>query len=208
MVGAAGPPRSAAPSLATRGALNARGAGALPAARGEEAPPRPAVGPLKLRVRVPEAALHVMGRLPRQRLGSHAGAACRAEEQAEKSRGQAHARSVPGRARADQTRGPTRASRSSRRRSGRSRCEAAPERPHARRSRVRGVRGHVSAPQTKVRPSDNLTRYVARRPRAPEAGAAFFSVLPLAPGIWSRPSSRRRLRSVFRLIPSRRAALS
>src|SRR4029453_7486899 len=40
-------------------------------------------------------------------------------------------------------------------------------RPHARRSLVRGVRGHVWAPQTKVRRSDNLARYVARRPRAP-----------------------------------------
>src|SRR6185503_7870514 len=39
--------------------------------------------------------------------------------------------------------------------------------PHARRTLVREVRGHVWAPQTKVRPSDNLARYVARRPRAP-----------------------------------------
>src|SRR6185295_5779450 len=51
-------------------------------------------------------------------------------------------------------------------------------RPHARRSRVRGVRGHVWAPRTKVRPSDNLARYVARRPRAPYLRRwAFFSIL-------------------------------
>ena len=38
---------------------------------------------------------------------------------------------------------------------------------HARRTRVRGVRGHVWAPQTKVRRPDCLARYVARRSRAP-----------------------------------------
>src|SRR4026207_1096816 len=38
---------------------------------------------------------------------------------------------------------------------------------HARRSRVGGVRGHVWAPQTKVRQPDRLARYVARQPRAP-----------------------------------------
>jgi hypothetical protein len=40
-------------------------------------------------------------------------------------------------------------------------------RPHARRTRVRGVRGHVWAPQTKVRRPDRLARYEARRSRAP-----------------------------------------
>src|ERR1700675_1011600 len=39
--------------------------------------------------------------------------------------------------------------------------------PHARRTRVGGVRGHVWAPQTKVRRPDCLARCVARRPRAP-----------------------------------------
>ena len=39
--------------------------------------------------------------------------------------------------------------------------------PHARRHRVGGVRGHVWAPQTKVRRADCLARYVARRSRAP-----------------------------------------
>ena len=39
--------------------------------------------------------------------------------------------------------------------------------PHARRTRVGGVRGHVWAPQTKVRRPDCLARYVARRSRAP-----------------------------------------
>ena len=39
--------------------------------------------------------------------------------------------------------------------------------PHARRTRVGGVRGHVWAPQTKVRRPDRLARYVARRSRAP-----------------------------------------
>ena len=77
----------------------------LPDARGEEAPPRPAVGPVKPGVRVPESALDMMGGLPGKRLRSHAGTACRAEEQAEEDRGRAHARSVPGCARADQTRG-------------------------------------------------------------------------------------------------------
>src|ERR1700675_3586738 len=38
---------------------------------------------------------------------------------------------------------------------------------NARRTRVRGVRGHVWAPQTKVRRPDRLARYVARRSRAP-----------------------------------------
>src|SRR6185503_2594878 len=48
----------------------------------------------------------------------------------------------------------------------------------ARRSRVRGVRGHVWAPQTKVPQSDYLTRYVARLPRAPYLRRwAFFSLL-------------------------------
>src|SRR5688572_2250796 len=40
-------------------------------------------------------------------------------------------------------------------------------RPHARRSRVGGVRGHVWAPQTDVRRPDCLARYVARWSRAP-----------------------------------------
>src|SRR5258705_12891625 len=40
-------------------------------------------------------------------------------------------------------------------------------RPPARRPRVGGVRGHVWAPQTKVRRPDCLARYVARRSRAP-----------------------------------------
>src|SRR6202162_121450 len=39
--------------------------------------------------------------------------------------------------------------------------------PHARRTRVGGVRGHVWAPQTKIRRFDNLARGVARRSRAP-----------------------------------------
>src|SRR6185369_15478031 len=38
---------------------------------------------------------------------------------------------------------------------------------NARRTLVRGVRGHVWAPQTKVRRPDRLARYVARRSRAP-----------------------------------------
>src|SRR5258705_8283613 len=38
---------------------------------------------------------------------------------------------------------------------------------NARRTLVGGVRGHVWAPQTKVRRPDCLARYVARRPRAP-----------------------------------------
>src|ERR1700675_3448746 len=38
---------------------------------------------------------------------------------------------------------------------------------NARRTRIGGVRGHVWAPQTKVRRSDWLARYVARRSRAP-----------------------------------------
>src|SRR6202795_2480939 len=38
---------------------------------------------------------------------------------------------------------------------------------NARRTRVGGVRGHVWAPQTKVRRPDCLARYVARRSRAP-----------------------------------------
>src|SRR6185369_3424979 len=38
---------------------------------------------------------------------------------------------------------------------------------NARRTRVGGVRGHVWAPQTKVRRRDRLARYVARRSRAP-----------------------------------------
>ena len=43
---------------------------------------------------------------------------------------------------------------------------------------LRGVRGHVWAPQTKVRPSDNLQSYGARRPRAPYLRRwAFFSNL-------------------------------
>src|SRR6478672_3478261 len=39
--------------------------------------------------------------------------------------------------------------------------------PHARPTRVGGVRGHVWAPQTKVRRPACLARYVARRSRAP-----------------------------------------
>src|SRR5882724_8439440 len=39
--------------------------------------------------------------------------------------------------------------------------------PHARRTRVGGVWGHVWAPQTKVRRPDCLARYVGRRSRAP-----------------------------------------
>src|SRR4029453_5204778 len=39
--------------------------------------------------------------------------------------------------------------------------------PHARRTRVGGVRGHVWAPQTKVRRPDYPARYVARRARGP-----------------------------------------
>src|SRR6185295_5129816 len=39
--------------------------------------------------------------------------------------------------------------------------------PHARRTRVGGVRGHVWAPQTKIRRFDNLARCVARRSRTP-----------------------------------------
>src|SRR6185369_75909 len=38
---------------------------------------------------------------------------------------------------------------------------------NARRTRVGGVRGHVWAPQTKVRRPDRLARHVARRARAP-----------------------------------------
>ena len=39
--------------------------------------------------------------------------------------------------------------------------------PHAMRSLARGVRGHVWAPQTKIRRLDNLAHCVARRLRAP-----------------------------------------
>ena len=83
---------------------------ALPGARGEEAPPRPAVGPMKPRVRVPESTLDMMGRLPRKRLRSDAGTTCHTKQQAEEDRRRAHARSVPGRAQTDQTRGSTRGS--------------------------------------------------------------------------------------------------
>jgi hypothetical protein len=36
------------------------------------------------------------------------------------------------------------------------------------------VRGHVWTPQTKVRQSDHLVRYVARRPRAPTKQMGLF----------------------------------
>src|SRR6185369_169020 len=53
-------------------------------------------------------------------------------------------------------------------------------RPHARRTRVGGVQGHVWAPQTKVRRFDNLARCVARRSRAPYL-RRWALILALAP---------------------------
>ena len=66
--------------------------------------------------------------------------------------------------------------------------------PHARRTRVGGVRGHVWAPQTKIRRFDNLARGVARRSRdavPPQMGPSHRSRrLPGAAG--SGAGARRR----------------
>jgi hypothetical protein len=165
---------------------------ALPGARGEEAPPRPAIGPMKPWVRVPESAQDMMGRLPRKRLRSDAGTACGAQEQAEEDRGSAHARSVPGPAQTDQTRALLEPQQEARapQDDQKAQMRGGARRPHARRSRARGVRGHVWAPQTKVRQSDNVTRYVARRPRAPTKQMGLFQ--PPGQDAQKGPDARRR----------------